>query len=63
MSKDASEFDLFHLFVDDNILDRLVTATKDYAEKTKRQKTNMYQRFKRHPLTNDEMMRLDACCC
>ena len=56
MSKDASALDLFHLFVDDDIFDRLVTATKDYAEKT-----NMYQRFKRHPLTNDEMMRYLGC--
>ena len=41
MSKDASELDLFYLFVDDNILDQLVTATKDYAEKPKQKKTNI----------------------
>ena len=61
LKEDASELDLFRLFIDDEVLERLVSATNDYAEKNKHQKANMYQRFKRHPLTNDEMMRYLGC--
>lgn len=46
--------------MDDEVLDRLVTATTQYAEQ-KSHKRTMYTKFKRHPLTADEMMRFLGC--
>ena len=41
LNRDASELDLFRLFIDE-VLEHLVIATNDYAEKNKHQKPNMY---------------------
>jgi hypothetical protein len=57
----TSELGLFRLFFDDSVLERLVTSTNDYAEKNQSIKPNMYKRFKRHPLTPDEIMRYLGC--
>ena len=61
LPEEPSELDLFRLFVDDEVLQRLVTATNDYAEKNKENKPNMYERFRRHPLTTEEMMSYLGC--
>ena len=61
VDEDASELDLFQLFIDEHIPERLVTSTNDYAEKNKSKKPNMYKRFRRHRLTPDEMMRYIGC--
>ena len=61
LPEELSELDLFRLFVDDEVLQRLVTATNDYAEKNKQNKPNMYERFRRHPLTTEEMMSYLGC--
>ena len=58
---DTSELGLFRLFFDDSVLERLVTSTNDYADKNQSIKPNMYKRFKRHPLTPDEIMRYLGC--
>jgi DNA excision repair protein ERCC-6 len=42
--------------VDQDVLQRLVTATNDYAEKNRNTKANMYRRFRRHPLSCEEIM-------
>ena len=56
-----SELDLFQLFIDEGVLERLVTSTNEYAEKNRNNKPIMYKRFKHHPLTPDEMMRYLGC--
>ena len=56
MPHEPTELDLFRLIVDDDMLEHLVEATNHYAEKKKDTKPNMYARFKRHPLTADEVM-------
>ena len=61
VDEDPSELDLFQLFIDEHILERLVTSTNDYAEENRHKKPNMYKRFKRHRLTPDEMMRYIGC--
>ena len=61
LPQDATELDLFHLFVDDEVLERLVTATNEYAEQKKDSKPTMYARFKRHTLTTDEVNRYLGC--
>jgi hypothetical protein len=61
VTDDPSELDLFQLFVDNHVLERLVTSTNNYAEKNRSKKPNMYKRFKRHALTHDEMVRYFSC--
>ena len=61
VDEDASELDLFQLFIDEHTLERLVTSTNDYAEKNRCKKSNMYKRFRRHRLTPEEMMRYLGC--
>ena len=61
VDEDPSELDLFQLFIDEHILERLVTSTNDYAEEIRHKKPNMYKRFERHRLTPDEMMRYIGC--
>ena len=57
----VSGLDLVQLFIDDSVLERLVKSTNDYADKNRTKKPNMYKRFKRHPITPDEMMRYLGC--
>ena len=47
----------FRLFFNDEVLERLVTATNQYAESKKNLKPYMYRRFKVKALTKEEMMR------
>ena len=58
---EPTELDLFCLFVDDEVLDRLATSTTQYAEQKKGTKPTMHTKFKRHPLTADEIMRFLGC--
>ena len=53
----ANELDTFHLFVEDTVTERLVTATEEYAERQRNRKPFMYRMFKLKPLTKEEMMR------
>lgn len=52
-----SELDLFGLYIDDEVIERLVEGTKQYAEKQKDSKVPMYRKFKQSPLTAEEMRR------
>lgn len=52
-----SELDLFGLYINDEVIERLAMATNDYAEKKKDSKKAMYRRFKLSPLTAEEMRR------
>lgn len=54
---DPTELDLFHLFITDDIVDRLVQATNSYAESRKDTKKSTYQRFKPSILNREEMYR------
>ena len=48
---------LFRLFINDDVLDRLVESTLAYAESKKDQKRLMYMRLHKSPLTREEMAR------
>lgn len=52
-----SELDLFGLYIGDEVIERLVEATKQYAEKQKDSKASMYRKFKQSSLTAEEMRR------
>ena len=52
-----SELDVVKLFLTDDILEKFVTATNDYAESKRNVKKSMYLRFKRSPLTKEELFR------
>ena len=53
-----SQLDLFRLYFNDKVIERLVKATIAYAESKKDQKPAMHKRFNFSPLTTEEMMRL-----
>ena len=55
-SEPITALDYFSLFFDDEILERVVTATNAYAEDKKDRKPSMYRRFKQKQLTKKEMM-------
>ena len=52
-----SELDLFVLYIDDKVIEHLVEATKQYAEKQKDSKASMYRKFQQSSLTAEEMRR------
>jgi hypothetical protein len=54
---DQTGFDLFRLFINDDVLDRLVESTLAYAEAKKNEKRLMYIRLQKSPLTKEEMAR------
>ena len=54
---DQTGFDLFRLFINDDVLDRLVESTLAYAEAKKNEKRLMYMRLQKSPLTKEEMAR------
>ena len=56
-SEDLSELDICQLFVTDEVIDRLVCSTNEYAERNKDKKNFQYRLFKLSPLTCDEMRR------
>ena len=56
-SDNLEKLDIFRLFFDADTLERLVVSTNAYAESKKAQKRLMYLRFKKSPLTKEEMMR------
>ena len=53
----ATELDLLRLFISDDLLDKFIIATNAYAETKKNVKPAMYIRFKRTPLTREELLR------
>lgn len=53
--------DIFLLFCNETVLERLVTATLAYAEMKKHSKWSTYLRFTAHLLTNEEMMCFIGC--
>ena len=53
----ATELDLLRLFISDDLLDKFIIATNAYAETQKNVKPAMYIRFKRTPLTREELLR------
>ena len=52
-----SELDLLGLYIGDEVIECLVEATKQYAEKQKDSKASMYRKFKQSSLTAEEMRR------
>ena len=56
LQEEPLEIELFSLFVDQDVLQCLLTATNDYAEKNRNTKANMYRRFRRHPLSCEEII-------
>ena len=55
-SSSATVLDFFRLFCDDEVLERIVTATLAYAEQKKDEKRSLYCRFLAKPLTKEEMI-------
>ena len=52
-----TELNLFCKYFDDAVIEHLVDATNDYAERKKTAKRLMYMRFKSLPLTSEEVWR------
>ena len=55
--EDPTGLDMFQLFFDDSVVERLVRCTNEYAELKKDEKKYMYRRFKLETLTVQEMRR------
>ena len=55
--EDSTGLDMFQLFFDDSVVERLVRCINEYAELKKDEKKYMYRRFKLETLTVQEMRR------
>lgn len=58
---EPTALDIFCLFIDDEVLEHLVTATNQYAAQKRDRTPTTYERFMRHPLTAEEVMRFLGC--
>ena len=58
---EPTALDIFRLFIDDEVLEHLITATNQYAAQKRERTPTTYDRFKRHPLTAEEVMRFLGC--
>ena len=51
-----SPLELFELFFDANVINRIIRSTTSYAEHKKEEKKNRYEQFTKNPLTYAEVM-------
>ena len=57
LESQVTELELLRLFISDDMLEKFIVATNAYAEAQKEAKQAMYTRFKRTPLTKEELIR------
>lgn len=57
LESQLTELELLRLFISDDMLQKFIVATNAYAEAQKEAKQAMYTRFKRTPLTKEELIR------
>ena len=56
LESQVTELELLRLFISDDMLEKFIVATNAYAEAQKEAKQAMYTRFKRTPLTKEELI-------